>query len=360
MNILTIRQLTLVLSLAAACAAAENILSPSDLLDKYTQALDSTASFVSHYERTGEYRGRFPANHPYYSRYGSKKFRYKQFKRGMFKFKENKGDYHHQYAWGYLNEQDKNLPEDRPMYKLWITTKEFSYFHQINKGRYQSGSAIWGKSTRQRIKTPITSYVGISHLLGYIDSDERLDEVLRKADYISVRDKTEIIRGSACFVIDAHTKYGQYTVWLDPEHGYHPAKVRRKAREGEYTHHHIIPMGSIATGYLDVLQFKQVDDIWVPVEANAGYHRTIGSPAYYMDEDKHYKRTQIILNPDHDKLGSFDDPILENPANDPELVNGTRVRINGRPIQYIWQDGKVVDDKGNVIMDCMPKKQTKK
>ncbi len=193
-------------------------------------------------------------------------------------------------------------------------------------------------------------------MLGYIDSDERLDEVLRKANRISVRETTENVRGSECFVIDAHTKYGQYTVWLDPEHGYHPAKVRRKAREGEYTHRHIIPRGSIATGYLEVLQFEKVDDIWVPLEVNAGYHRTIGSPKYYMGEDKHYKRTQIILNPDHDQLGSFDDPILENPDNDPELRNGTLVEINFLPTRYTWQDGQVVDEKGQVIIDCRPKK----
>jgi len=325
------------------------------LVDKYTQALDSTASFIEHYERTGVYRGHIPPNHPFYSMYGSKKFRNKSFKRGVFKFKENKGDYHHQYSWGNFGTSYKNHPEDKPIYRVWIRAKDFSYFHQAYKGRNQSGSATWRKGTRQKIKTPITCYVGISHLLGYIDSDERLDEVLRKADSISVRKKTENIRGSECFVIDADTKYGRYSVWLDTEHGYHPAKVRRKAKEGEYTHHHIISKGSLGTGYLDVLQFKQVDDIWVPVEVKAGFHRTIGSPAYYLAEDKRYKRTQIILNPDHDKLGSFADPILEDPNNDPELKNGTHVTLNNQPTEYRWQDGKVIDDKGKVVMDCRKK-----
>jgi len=128
-----------------------------ELLDKYTQALDSTASFVSHYERTGEDRGHFPANQPFYSMYGGKKFRYKSFKRGMFKFKENKGWYHQEYSWGYFNQGFKNVPENSPIYRLWITAKDFSYFHQINKKRAQLGSATWQQSTRQRIKTPITS-----------------------------------------------------------------------------------------------------------------------------------------------------------------------------------------------------------
>jgi len=326
----------------AASQSISQAPSARELLDKYSQALDSTENFNSHYELRGEYSGRIPANHPFYSMYGGNRFCYKSFERGMFRFKENKGYYHQEYKWGYFNEKYKNVPEKNPIYRLWITTKKFSYFHQVIKDLYPSGSARRNKNTRETIKAP-NSTVGISHILGYIDTEERLDEVLREADRISVRDKTEIIRGSACYVIDAHTKYGEFSIWLDPEHGFHPAKVRRRAKKGEYTHHHIIPMGWIATGYLDVLQFKQIDDIWVPVEVNAGYHRTIGSPKYYMDEDNHYKHTQIILNPDHDKLGSFADP------NDPELVNGTRVRLHRRPTRYFWQDGKVVDSSGNAI-----------
>jgi hypothetical protein len=321
----------------------ENRAEALKLVEKYTKALDSTASFISHYEKIGEYRGNFPASHPFHSRYGGKEFRYNMFGRGVYKFKENKGYYNHEYNWGYFNEDYKNLPEDRPMYRMWIRTKDLSYFHQVNKYGSPFDSARRRESTTETIVPP-DCIVGISHLLGYVDTEERLDEVLREADHISVRDTGEIVRGSACFVIDAHTNYGQFSIWLDPEHGFHPAKITHEAQAGERLHHHIIPVGSIAAGYSDVLQFKRVDDIWVPVEANAGYHRTIGSPAYYMDEDVHYKRTRIVLNPDHDKLGSFADPIFEDPSNDPELKNGTRVRMELNDVQteYTWQDGKLI------------------
>jgi len=322
------------------------------LVDKYAQALDSTASFIEHYERTGEYRGCYPPSHPYYAYHGGKAFRYQVPLRGVFKFKENKGWYKSDYRWGYFNPEHKNVPEDKPIYILRVTSMDISYFHQVYKNRSPLGSGTWVKMTRRTLEPP-DCVVGISHLLGYVDTDERLDEVLRKAKYISVRDRTEIVRGSACVVIDAHTRYGQFSLWLDPSHGYHAARIRRKAAEGEYTHHHIIPRGSIATGYLDVLEFKKVDDTWVPVDANAGFHRTMGSPAYYMDEDHRYKRTQIILNPDHDKLGSFADPIFEEPDNDPELVNGTSFKIDmgerERGGKYTWRDGKLIDENGREV-----------
>lgn len=355
MNILTIRKLTLILVLATTCAQAESIPSASELLDRYTQALDATKNFVSHYELADEYSGRIPAGHPFYYVYGKKSFRYKMFQRGELRFKDDKGLYHSQYAWGYFNEQLKNVPEDRPVYILHILTNTFDYFNQLLKERSSYGSARREDTSRETIKNP-DCFVGISHLLGYVDTDERLDKVLRKANRISVREATEIIHGSACPVIDADTKYGQFSIWLDPNHGYHPARVRHIAKEGQYCHQTIIPKGSTASGYADTLKFEQLKDVWVPVEVNAGFHRTIGSPKYYMNEDVCYKRTGIILNPDHDKLGSFDDPILENPANDPELVNGTRLRLNRQQPEYIWQDNKVVDDKGHVILDVTTKK----
>ena len=327
--------------------------SVEDLLDRYTRALDSTASFIEHYERTGKNRDNFPPNHPFYSVYGGKKSRHKSSERGTYKFKENEGYYHREYAWGYFNQNWKNVPEDKPVLRVWIHTMDIQYFHQVNNHLHQTGSATWSDMTKKTATiAPPSATVGIAHLLGYIDSDERLDALLRKADSISLRKRTARVGGSDCFVLQAHTKYGQYTVWLDPNHGYHPAKVRHEAKAGEYLHHHIIPAGSIGTGYLDVLKFKKVDGIWVPVEARAGYHRTMGAPKYYMGEDKHYKRTKIVLNPDHDKLGSFADPIFENPTNDSELVNGTVVELwlsPNKSSKYTWQDGKLVDADGKKV-----------
>jgi len=176
-------------------------------------------------------------------------------------------------------------------------------------------------------------------------SDERLDTVLRRASQISVRPTTETIGGSDCYVIDAHTKYGKYSLCLDPEHGYHPIKINRRATEGdEHFDKGVLSKGHIRTAYLDNVRFEKIDGVWVPMEADRGYDKIFGHPGSFSKGDIHFERTKIVLNPDHDKLGSFDNP-LENPDQDPELVNGTKVRIVGDKARYTWRDGKLIPDK---------------
>jgi len=52
--------ITVIVGLTGACAAAESIPSASYLLDKYTQALDSTKSFIDHYEIATDFQPAIP------------------------------------------------------------------------------------------------------------------------------------------------------------------------------------------------------------------------------------------------------------------------------------------------------------
>jgi len=89
--------------------------------------------------------------------------------------------------------------------------------------------------------------------------------------------------------------------------------------------------------------------VWVPAEAE--HETNYISGRLFRRSHSTYKRANIVLNPDHDKLGSFDIP-LENPANDPELKGETRVSIilpSSTRVKGTWQDGKAVDESGKVI-----------
>ncbi len=74
---------------------------------------------------------------------------------------------------------------------------------------------------------------------------------------------------------------------------------------------------------------------------------------YFSEFQAHIKRMEIILNPDHDALGLFKDP-LKNPGQDLELVNGTPIKMEGG-LRGVWLNGKIVDGKGRVIADFRKK-----
>jgi len=315
----------------------ENTPSVSTLLDRYTQALDSTESFIEFYETVSEYSHYIPGRLPRMT--GAKVYG-----RG-----ENRSDghriYSQQYRWGDVNATLRNLPKDTPLYDLRVNDGKILYNHSRSVGDARSSGYV-SRHDKGPEKAVFIRSANAS-ILGFFGTDERLDSVLRQAHQIAVRPKTETIGGSECYVIDARTKYGKYSIWLDPEHGYHPVKVNAKATEGdEHFGKGVFSKGQVKLEYLKNVRFEEIDGIWVPMEADRGSHN-IGDPESFTKDDTHFKRTKIVLNPDHDKLGSFDDP-LENPAQDPELVNGTRMDLVPG-IRHTWQDGKVVDAQGREV-----------
>ena len=281
------------------------------LLDKYTQALDSTQSFIASYELVQESSYYVPARGP-------------RFSGKMYGWGQHRADcqriYSQDYLWGDINTALMNLSKDTPQYNIRVNDGKKTYWHARRVGDPSVKGRVGYNDARPRKAVFYLS--ADAPILGFFRIEERLDSVLRQANQIAVRPKTETIGGSECYVIDARTKYGKYSIWLDPEHGYHPAKVETKATEGdEHAHERIVPKGLVKLGYLKNVRFEKIDGIWVPMEADVGIHNT-HEPDTFVKDDTHFKRTKIVLNPDHDKLGSFDNP-LENPSQDPELVNGT-------------------------------------
>ncbi len=311
--------------------------SVQELLQKYTQALDVTQSFTDTYEEVLVFS---------YRTSGAMKG--KQFQRGQNRADGRARIYCQKYIWGDFNPQNRNLPENSPRYNLRIVEaykKRYSHTRAINNPDVK-GTACFQPADQDPALLNMETYSGC---YGYLGCDKPLDAVLREAKQISIRSTDEMVNGIACYAIDADTQYGRYTVWLDPAHGYNASKITRTAIGGQKEYDHLMPRGDHASGFVLITRFEQVEGIWVPVEAEQETVYTSGR--LFRRSHSYYKRANIILNPDHDKLGSFENP-LENPANDPQLKEGTRISIilpNSVGVRATWQDGKVVDESGKVI-----------
>ena len=268
--------------------------------------------------------------------------------------------------WGYLSASEKNLTETNARYNLSVVGDGFRYRDDKGLGQTKYKGhvdyQVKGVEEYEKNKSQWGYFMGdnpIGYFLGYMSAWRRLDEMLKGARSISVRPKPETIQGAVCYVLEANTRFGRFTLWLDSEHGFHPARIHGTVRVGDDigfpgNPHVITSREAITRDYsVDNVRFEKVDDVWVPVEADAKRHVVLGNENGFSDETTHYKRTKIVLNPDHAALASFADP-MKNPELDPELVNGSIVYLSSGQ-KNTWQDGAVVDPKGKVVLDLRSK-----
>lgn len=184
----------------------------------------------------------------------------------------------------------------------------------------------------------------VSTLMGHLAGDnERFDRILKKAapGQVTVRDKMEYLNGTAHYVIDAKTEYGQYTIWLNPEKGYNFTKAEYLKKSGD-RYNGIKLSGSQRKNIIENTAFLDVNGVWVPSkgrEQTEHIFKTSKSEGLTKGTVD-IELTSIVINPDHDALGSFkiDD-----------IRDGARVLlIGGPPGWFIWKDGKAIPDPAKV------------
>ncbi len=329
-----------------------------EVLAKYTQALDPIQSFIASTESNILISNDVPS-------WGLRLNEAKSFDRGEYRTDGKGKASGTSIRWGDIGMNDPNVPENKAYYTRNVAGDDFVYSHgkRLNQteynGReyhgtltYQTPDVSGFKSSRDAFGS-FTKNGILSYFHGYFDSKARLDSILKnEAKHISLRPKPEIINGSLCFVVEAETKYGDFTVWFDSEHGFHPAKMKIKMGIGDDigdpgSPHIITKEEGIERDYtLDNVRFEKIDDFWMPMEADYKRIVILGNENGFSNTQSHFKITKITLNPDHEVLNSFGNPI-KNHDLDQELINGTIVFIHG--LKCVWQDGKVVDSIGKEV-----------
>jgi len=242
--------------------------------------------------------------------------------------------------WGRINDNIYTT-KDNPLYqsRLWEGKTFFQHDRNTYNPRGYPGTVIMTKSKKindkyNRGKNTIRQYSGVNLMGIFPNDDDRVDSMLRKANTISVRDETENIGGSNCYVIEADTKHGEYTVWIDPEHGYNIAKAIIKRGPGDvvFQSNYILPENDQIYSSLENVKFKKVDDVWVPVEADVKDERDFPDGKFHKGE-AHLKITEFILNPEFKDSDFVPD----------DIPNGARVYVLDSPgITYTWQNGKLI------------------
>lgn len=309
-----------------------------ELLDKYAETQDKLQSFIVKFERTpyrasSSLQGQLP-------RLGKEQATgYNEFR---FDGRRSKWLF---CMWGHVGMSPEFTPKDRAKCgsRLWDGDTFFQYGRQEKHTNFPYGSVTQITNFKDNIEEGQKTFCHARlKLRGYFYGDhKRIDSILRDTDTISVRDNTQNIAGSDCYVIDAVTKHGKYTLWIDPDHGYNIAKAIARKTRGDLWSHGLLKGESKIYFSLKNIRFKKIDDVWVPMEADT-YSSQTWSKGEFWKSSGHIKRTEFVLNPDHDAMGSFLPDDIRDGAKI-SYINGVRTR------GYTWRNGGPVDENGREV-----------
>ena len=309
-----------------------------ELLDKYAETQDKLQSFIVKFEHTSYHAstslsGRLPRLGPSEPT---------GFNEVRFDGKRRKWLF---CMWGHVGMSPEFTQRDEAKYgsRLWDGETFFQYGGQEKHASFPFGSVTQITNFKDNIEEGRKTFCHARfNLRGYFYGDyERVDSILRDADTISVRDNTQSIGASDCYVINAVTKHGKYKLWIDPAHGYNIAKgISRKTR-GDLNSHGLLRGKAKTLFSMKNVRFKKIDGVWVPMEADM-YSSQTWSRGEFWKSSCHIKRTEFILNPDHDALGSFLPDDIRDGA-PVSLINGVRTK------GHKWRNGGPVDENGQKV-----------
>lgn len=319
-----------------------------ELLDKYAETQDKLQSFIVKGNSSADIHGSYssPQHKPYSGR--RKKYVSYEFRSDGNRF------YWCRQMWGNLRFAHKFVPKNKPHYKsvLWDGEIYYEYakapYIRSGPGTVEIDSGKDPASVKKAI--PYIPYI-CAPMFGFFDK-ERIDSVLSQAETISVRHKLQRVGRSNCYVIDAVAKSGRYSIWIDANHGYNIAKAEISRAENDMIDDDRLPKGFTVLTSLRNVRFEKVRNILVPTEADVQQSKSLPNGDFSRVKT-HYKRTEFILDPNHNTLGTFLPRDVEDGAKVMRLNN---VRVKG----HTWRDGQVVDEKGRVVFDSKSKKVSRR
>jgi rhodanese-related sulfurtransferase len=301
---------------------ASSVSDVSELLDKYAANQDRLHSWILKYESSNETDI-------------ARKDRRKKVRSGELRFDSNRMS-NRCYKWGDFG--PTKIKKSNPIYLslTWDGETHIKYYKSNNDDPgivfYDDFSAAEERIQDWEVKSLQYKH-DVSVLMGiYTGTFERVDKLLRDARAVSVRDKTESINGVECFVIDAETRHGDYTIWIDPEHGYNIAKAHLLLSKDRNHFYHDKPFNmKVLTLRVHNVRFEKIEDVWVAMEADLDQEEIDDSEG---KGNTHLKITELTLNPDHEALRSFIGG---------DIPNGTDVVIPPVvQIKYTWHDGELI------------------
>ncbi len=228
------------------------------------------------------------------------------------------------YAWG-SNMQGVVTTKEHALYTSELHEATRQLYYSVNLGQRQGAMAVYhaGTLSKAAVWDLVVAKTG-AFAWGYIGAGgARIDVFLRQGRNAHVRPQTERVNDANCYIVEARTPEGQYSVWIDPTHGYSMAKLEHKTQDS-----HLV-VSNTAFGQVNAawMPLRMVFDILVtiPPQHDWGYHQEINV-------------TKLLVNPDHRERKSFLTDDIP-PGTECRFLVGMDRLMPGR---YVWRDDKPI------------------
>ncbi len=237
------------------------------------------------------------------------------------------------------------FPEDIRWQSSWLWRGNSMIWNRIsNDSTYPNKVTFSHRKPYKDLKVNYKSECWDRDLWGFYRYDpERVDAVLRNAKIISVRKRLMYVGGAKCYVIDAATERGKYTVWIDPERGYNivQALILRKPGDLRITD----PLKVLRTRYhLSDIRLEQVDDLWIPVEGKYEHKMVERNKKVLSYQKDHLRRNEIKINPTFTDEDFEPDDVLDWSQ---VSFGESNSILDDR--QFYWHNDSITDFQGRVF-----------
>ncbi|NLZ03575.1 MAG: hypothetical protein GXY19_00185 [Phycisphaerae bacterium] len=190
-----------------------------------------------------------------------------------------------------------------------------------------------------------------------------IPEVLREATSLRLRDAMESVDGHDTCVLEAATKYGKHSLWLDPDAGFNPRRITVQKEVGDLdgdrrlgTPPPRLPEGvesavpRIAVVKVEMtvesIEIANISGVFVPVAAEISTREQY-EDGQFMESTSVVKRSAIDFTPDFETLRAF---VLDVPDGTPVAYQDARSRMG---VKYEWFEGRPKAQVDQEFVDMM-------
>lgn len=319
--------------LAASAAQAQQAPTARQLLDQYAAGQAKQQAFIMKYAMTAEL-----ATTATQTGMPARSAAMKTEWEGEFRC-DGKRYASRNHIWGHMAANQESRPREKAKYQSALYDGERVLLYgrdplSLNPALFKGMLKVTpkGSVTPKMTENPVLNQCHGRHIFGYYSPfTTRVDELARQAESLTVRPARERVGESECWVIDAATKWGKFSIWIDPAHGHNIARYEAHRGPGDLfsdAGEQKMQAGDSDDTSLTVTRFMQAGEAWAPAELKATAVQKVARAGQVTAIRNHFVTSEFLARPDFEGRKAFAPE---------DIPDGTLATVGVETQYYVWE-----------------------